>query len=56
MKRNWLVVSHSVCELGTWIFDTRKEALEHRRYLIQTGCEIEDIELYYGKLQLSKSK
>ncbi|KKN44525.1 hypothetical protein LCGC14_0692050 [marine sediment metagenome] len=51
---DWLVVSLDVGELGEWIFKSQDEAREFRSKLIKDGAEPENINLYYGKITLSR--
>ncbi len=51
--RCWMVVSHNINDWGTWIFHTRKEAIQRKREMLEFG-DGGDVELYYGYFSDSK--
>lgn len=58
MKNTWLVVSYCTADLGAWLFPSHKEALQRKKEIeVGSSCkDMGDVELYYGKIHLSKDK
>ena len=56
MANKWLVVSYDTADLGAWLFDSKKEALQRKKEIItdEDGHDCGNVDLFYGKIKESK--